>query len=126
MPAADISWTLKHLRERVKEPFLQPDTFSGLLNVDDPNSRAILAATILKKASKGGDVSLVDVYGVLVSTRLYVASSALPPPPQPLSLRTMKTSAQRDFIDDGDAPLPIYTTVRHDIPPPAELEKLEK
>ncbi|GAA5928341.1 hypothetical protein JCM3775_000580 [Rhodotorula graminis] len=122
---ADISWTLKHLRERVKEPFLQPDTFTGLLNVDDPNSRAILAATILKKASQGGDVSLVDVYGVLVSTRLYVASSALPPPPRPLSLRTMKTSAQRDFIDDGGAPLPIYTTVRHDIPPPSELEKLE-
>ncbi|GAA5847216.1 hypothetical protein JCM9279_006139 [Rhodotorula babjevae] len=123
---SDISWTLKHLRERVKEPFLQPDTFTGLLNVDDPNSRAILAATILKKASQGGDISLVDVYGVLVSTRLYVASSSLPPPPKPLSLRTMKTSAQRDFIDDGDAPLPIYTTVRHDIPPPAELEKLEK
>ncbi|GAA5895812.1 hypothetical protein JCM8208_005094 [Rhodotorula glutinis] len=123
---ADISWTLKHLRERVKEPFLQPDTFTGLLNVDDPNSRAILAATILKKASQGGDISLVDVYGVLVSTRLYVASSALPPPPQQLSLHTMKTSAQRDFIDDGGAPLPIYTTVRHDIPPPSELEKLEK
>lgn len=124
--AADISWTLQHLRERVKEPFLQPDTFTGLLNVDDPNSRAILTSTILKKASQGGDISLVDVYGVLVSTRLYLPSPSLPPPPRPLSLRALKTSAQRDFIDDGGAPLPIYTTVRHDIPPPAELEKAEK
>lgn len=123
--AADISWTLQHLRERVKEPFLQPDTFTGLFNVDDPNSRAILTSTILKKASQGGDISLVDVYGVLVSTRLYVPSPSLPPPPRPLSLRALKTSAQRDFIDNGGAPLPIYTTVRHDIPPPAELEKAE-
>ncbi|BGP42682.1 hypothetical protein JCM10449v2_006694 [Rhodotorula kratochvilovae] len=123
---ADVSWTLRHLRERVKDPFLQPDTFTSLLDVDDPNSRAILAATILKEASSGGEISLVDAYGVLVSTRLYVPSPALPPPPRPLSLRTLKTSAQRDFVDDGSAPLPIYTTVRHDIPPASELEKAEK
>ncbi|GAA5823594.1 hypothetical protein JCM3770_003518 [Rhodotorula araucariae] len=123
---ADVSWTLRHLRERVKDPFLQPDTFTDLLNVDDPNSRAILTATILKEASSGGEISLVDAYGVLVSTRLYVPSPSLPPPPRPLSLRALKTSAQRDFVDDGRAPLPIYTTVRHDIPPPSELEKAEK
>ncbi|GJN93623.1 hypothetical protein Rhopal_006680-T1 [Rhodotorula paludigena] len=122
----DISWTLRHLRSRVKEPFLRPETLVDLLDVDNGASRAILTAPILKDASTGGEISLVDAYGVFVSTRLYVPSPDLPPPPRPLSLRALKTSAQRDLTDDGKAPLPIYTTVRHDIPPPEELEAIER
>ncbi|BGP26941.1 hypothetical protein Rt10032_c20g6336 [Rhodotorula toruloides] len=123
-----IDWTLRHLRERVKEPFLAPDTFINLLDFDNPASRTIISAAILKEASQGGEVSLVDAYGTLVSTRLYVPSGKddLAPPPRPLSLRTLKTSSQRDILEDGSAPLPIFTTVRHDLPSPEELEKAEK
>ncbi|BGO94444.1 hypothetical protein NBRC10512_003818 [Rhodotorula toruloides] len=123
-----IDWTLRHLRERVKEPFLAPDTFINLLDFDDLASRTIISAAILKEAIQGGEVSLVDAYGTLVSTRLYVPSEQddLPPPPRPLTLRTLKTSSQRDILEDGSSPLPIYTTVRHDLPSPEELEKAEK
>ncbi|GAA6033063.1 hypothetical protein JCM8097_000127 [Rhodosporidiobolus ruineniae] len=113
--AGQIDWTVKHLVERVKEPFLQPDTLISLLNTDDEASRHLLTAVILKEASKGGEISLVDVYGTLVSTRLYVPSDSLPPP-QPLSVRALKTSSQRYFLENGQNPLPIYTTVRHDLP----------
>ncbi|GAA5918331.1 hypothetical protein JCM6882_008216 [Rhodosporidiobolus microsporus] len=122
------SWTLQHLRQRVKEPFLQPETLLSLLDVDDAASRAILTSIILKEASKGGDISLVDAYGTLVSTRLYVPdkSSSVPPPAQPLSVRALKTSTQRIFLDDGENPLPIYCTVRHDLPSASSIEAAQK
>ncbi|GAA5821680.1 hypothetical protein JCM11251_000967 [Rhodosporidiobolus azoricus] len=125
------SWTLQHLRQRIKEPFLQPETLLSLLDVEDKASSTILTSVILKEASKGGEISLVDAYGTLVSTRLYVPSPAneasdVTPPPRPLSIETLKTSSQRTFIDDGSNPLPIYCTVRHDLPSPSDVEAAQK
>ncbi|GAA5985264.1 hypothetical protein JCM10908_002592 [Rhodotorula pacifica] len=127
----DLDWTMKHLRQRVKKPFLAPETFVNLFSIDDKASQLMLSAGILKRASQGGELSLPDVYGTLVSSRLYMTDSegedkVLPPPPRPLSLATMKTSTQRQYMDDGSHPLPIYTTVRHDLPTPEELAKAEK
>ncbi|GAA6063249.1 hypothetical protein JCM10212_003612 [Sporobolomyces blumeae] len=121
----DVDWTVSHLRERVKEPFLSPETFVHLLDTDAPDSRTLLAGAIGKEASKGGELSLVDIYGTLVSTRLFVASDKLSPPPTPLSLQTLKTSFQRRLVDDGEMPLPIYCSVRHDLPPEEEIKKKE-
>ncbi|GAA5988924.1 hypothetical protein JCM11641_002916 [Rhodosporidiobolus odoratus] len=124
--AGDVSWTLQHLRERVKEPFLQPETLITLLNTEDKVARDLLTGVILKEASKGGEISLVDAYGTLVSTRLYVPSPSLPPPPQPLSVQALKTSSQRNFLDLGQNPLPIYCTVRHDLPTDEVVEAAKK
>lgn len=121
----DLDWTLRHLRERVKEPFLAPETFVKLFSTDDEASRLLLSAAILKRSSQGGELSLPDVYGTLVSSRLYVADEGAKSP-RPLSLATLKTSTQRQYMDDGSHPLPIYTTVRHDLPTPEELAELEK
>lgn len=122
----DIDWTLRHLRERIKDPFLAPETLVKLFSVDDESSRLLLSAAILKHASRGGDLSLPDVYGTLVSSRLYATEPGTPTaePPQPLSLAALKTSTQRQYMDDGSIPLPIYTTVRHDLPTPEELAKM--
>lgn len=131
--AGDLDWTLRHLRERVKEPFLAPETFVKLFAIDDEASRLLLSAAILKRASQGGELSLPDVYGTLVSSRLYLSDDEDPtsrkdagPTPRPLSLATLKTSTQRQYMDDGSHPLPIYTTVRHDLPSPEELAEAEK
>ncbi|GAA6010939.1 hypothetical protein JCM10207_004001 [Rhodosporidiobolus poonsookiae] len=120
-----IPWTLQHLRERVKEPFLAPETLAMLLDTDNEHARTILTSVVLKESSKGGEISLVDAYGTLVSTRLYVPSPSLPPPPQPLTVRTLKTSSQRSLLDLGAHPLPIYTSVRHDLPSPSEISASE-
>jgi len=122
----DLAWTTNHLRERVKEPFLAPETFQHLLDTKDPASRCLLSGAILKEASKGGELSLVDVYGSMVSTRIYVPSEDHPPPPVPLSLQSLKTSYQRNLVDSGKHPLPIYCSIRHDLPPEAEIKKKEK
>ncbi|KWU45070.1 FabD/lysophospholipase-like protein, partial [Rhodotorula sp. JG-1b] len=131
----DLDWTLRHLRERVKEPFLAPETFVKLFAIDDEASRLLLSAAILKRASRGGELSLPDVYGTLVSSRLYLSDDdenpasrkeGGPAAPRPLSLATLKTSTQRQYMDDGSHPLPIYTTVRHDLPSPEELAEAEK
>ncbi|GAA5853889.1 hypothetical protein JCM8547_007486 [Rhodosporidiobolus lusitaniae] len=118
-----IDWTIQHLRERVKEPFLQPETITTLLNIDDQRAKDLLSAVILKESSKGGEISLVDAYGTLVSTRLYSPSPSLPPPPTPPSLRALKTSTQRTLLDLGQNPLPIYCTVRHDLPSPSTISE---
>lgn len=131
----DLDWTLRHLRERVKEPFLAPETFVKLFAIDDDASRLLLSAAILKRASQGGELSLPDVYGTLVSSRLYLSDDDATSTgrkdeglaaPRPLSLATLKTSTQRQYMDDGSHPLPIYTTVRHDLPSPEELAEAEK
>lgn len=126
----DLDWTLAHLRDRVREPFLAPETFVKLFNTDDPASRLLLSAAILKRASRGGELSLPDVYGTLVSSRLYLSDNddgrGASPAPRPLSLATLKTSSQRQYMDDGSHPLPIYTTVRHDLPTPEQLAEAEK
>ncbi|GAA5905313.1 uncharacterized protein JCM6883_006356 [Sporobolomyces salmoneus] len=122
----DLKWTLSHLTERVKEPFLTPDTFNKLLDTDDPASRCILSGAILKQASKGGELSLVDIYGSLVSARIYVPSEDHPPPPVPLSLQTLKTSYQRGLVDEGRHPLPIYCSIRHDLPSEADMKRKEE
>lgn len=121
----DLKWTQSHLRERVKEPFLAPETFTKLLDTEDPASRCLLSGAILKEASKGGELSLVDVYGSMVSTRIYVPSEDHAPPPVPLSLQSLKTSYQRRLVDEGKHPLPIYCSIRHDLPPEAEIKKKE-
>ncbi|GAA5959607.1 hypothetical protein JCM21900_002954 [Sporobolomyces salmonicolor] len=125
---ASLPWTLQHLRQRIKEPFLTPEAFVNLLDTDRESSVSLLSGAILKNASKGGEVSLVDVYGTLVSTRLFVSSEspAFPPPPNPISLETLKTSSQRRLIDDGQAPLPIYCTIRHDLPPDDVVKQKEQ
>ncbi|BGP19263.1 hypothetical protein JCM10213v2_007350 [Rhodosporidiobolus nylandii] len=105
----NLDWTVKHLRERVKEPFLQPETLISLLDTEDQTARDLLTGVILKQASKGGEVSLVDAYGTL-----------------PLSIRALKTSSQRYFLDGGENPLPIYSTVRHDLPTVEAVEQAKQ
>ncbi|KAL8286964.1 hypothetical protein RQP46_003970 [Phenoliferia psychrophenolica] len=112
---ADADKTIQHVRERIVTPFLDPSTIEILTG--DETKDQLLSGIILKESSKGGEASLVDVYGTLVAARLFVPSSGTVDPLQ------LKVSSQRDYIDDGSNPLPIYCTIRHEIP---ELEELEK
>lgn len=64
----------------------------------------------MKLAGKDGTTSLVDIYGTLVSSRLFV--------PDDLSLlnpRHLKLSNQRHLLN-GSMPLPIYCAIYHQVP----------
>lgn len=56
--------------------------------------------------------SLVDLYGLLLASRLLVPSD----PEAKLNEDDLKLSQQKRIINDGSEPLPIYTAVRHEIP----------
>lgn len=63
----------------------------------------------------------MDLYGTLVSTRLFVPSDLTT-----LSSSNLKVSSQRKFVDMGQQPLPIYCLIRHEIPHEDELRKAVK
>ena len=61
-----------------------------------------------KAAGVNGFVSLVDVYGTLLGSRILVPSDVRTLDPQHLSLHLM-----RKAIDRGQLPLPIFTAIQH-------------
>ena len=69
-------------------------------------------AGLLRKASgPAGTVSLVDIYGTLLGSRLFVPSVYDNLNPQHLSLHMM-----RQNIDKGQHPMPIFTAIQHSKP----------
>ncbi|KAK4705665.1 cytosolic phospholipase A2, partial [Phenoliferia sp. Uapishka_3] len=105
----------------------------------------LLSGVFIKESSKGGQISLsvspsaptfafihsphlhslirVDVYGTLVTSRLFIPSSLTS---HPISPSHLKVSSQRQYLNDGSNPLPIYCTIRHEIPHLAQLEEQSK
>ena len=61
-----------------------------------------------KAAGKEGTVSLVDLYGTLLSSRLYVPSDVTKLNPRHLSLHYFRKN-----VDTGDLPLPILSAIQH-------------
>ena len=77
-----------------------------------PTNKYILSGTIEKlKGHPKADFGLVDIYGILLATRLMVPRDELS-----LDDRDLKLSKQRRFLEQGENPMPIYTAVRHEIP----------
>ena len=59
-----------------------------------------------------GAVSLIDIYGTLISSRLFIPTDISTLDPDNLSLHKF-----RRFVDDGTLPLPIFTAIQHEVPP---------
>ncbi|KAI5474460.1 phospholipase A2, partial [Pseudohyphozyma bogoriensis] len=106
----DIKQTIDHVRNRIVTPFLDPETLDLL--ADHKTAEYILSGTVLKEISDSADSTVVDVYGTLVSARLFVPSKST----SPLSALDLKISGQRRFLDEGEQPLPIYCAIRHEVP----------
>ncbi|EGG12571.1 uncharacterized protein MELLADRAFT_86725 [Melampsora larici-populina 98AG31] len=97
-----------HIKSRITTPFLDLENFQ--LFTDAPTNKYLLAGPVAKLASKGGTTSLVDVYGTLVSSRLYVPNDL-----SRLDPHHLKLSNQRHLLD-GSLPLPIYCAIYHQVP----------
>jgi phospholipase A2 len=80
--------------------------------VSAPTNKPLLSGLIEKlKGDSKADFGLVDVYGILLAARLLVPRGELD-----VDERNFKLSRQRDYVQAGANPLPIYTAVRHEIP----------
>lgn len=75
-------------------------------------SQYLLSGLLLKANAPLGAVSLIDIYGTLISSRLFIPTDISALDPDNLSLHKF-----RRFIDDGSMPLPIFTAIQHEIPP---------
>ncbi|KAG0139325.1 hypothetical protein CROQUDRAFT_666676 [Cronartium quercuum f. sp. fusiforme G11] len=104
----DLDQFQTHIKSRITTPFLDLANFQ--LFTDHPTNKYLLSGAVAKLASKGGTTSLVDVYGTLVSSRLFVPDDL-----SRLDPRHLKLSNQRHLLD-GSLPLPIYCAIYHQVP----------
>lgn len=103
--------TLEHLKAKASSHIAYPPTaFQALAS--KPTSKYLLSGMVEKlKGDPNADFGLVDVYGVLLASRYLVPKGDLG-----VNDRDFKLSNQRQHVQYGQLPLPIYTAVRHEIP----------
>lgn len=107
----DFNKMVDHLKNRLGIHIAFPPKALSLLTTA-PTNKYLLSGLVEKlKGDPEADFGLVDVYGLLLGARLLVPRGELG-----LSDRDLKLSNQREYVNDGSNPLPIYTAVRHEIP----------
>ncbi|KAI9799567.1 MAG: hypothetical protein M1825_004493 [Sarcosagium campestre] len=101
-----------HLKARIGVHIAFPPPALALLSTA-PTNKFLLSGIVERlKGDPDVDVGLVDIYGLLLAARLMVPKGDLG-----INDADLKVSNQREYIDKGRNPLPIYTAVRHEIPP---------
>ncbi|EEP81441.1 hypothetical protein UREG_06306 [Uncinocarpus reesii 1704] len=108
----DFGVMVKHLRSRLGVHVAFPPTALNLLTTTPTNKYLLRSLVEKMKGDPNADFGLVDIYGLLLASRLLVPSEG----DIHLLDRDLKLSNQRLHIDSGAHPLPIYTAVRHEIP----------
>ncbi|EDN98485.1 hypothetical protein SS1G_13344 [Sclerotinia sclerotiorum 1980 UF-70] len=93
-----------HLKARIGVHIAYPvDALSALNSA--PTNKFLLSGFVEKlKGDRNADFGLVDVYGLLLAARLLVPKGELG-----VNDRDLKISNQRDYIKNGENPMPIYT-----------------
>ncbi|KGO73868.1 Acyl transferase/acyl hydrolase/lysophospholipase [Penicillium italicum] len=107
----DFDKLVDHLKNRLGVHIAFPPAALDLLTTA-PTNKHLLSGFVEKlRGDPGADFGLVDIYGLLLATRLLVPRGELG-----VSDVDFKLSNQRANLIDGANPLPIYTAVRHEIP----------
>ncbi|QPC76458.1 hypothetical protein HYE68_007210 [Fusarium pseudograminearum] len=109
---------IEHLKARSSTHIAYPpEAFQALASM--PTNKYLLSGMVEKlKGDPKADFGLVDVYGVLLAARYLVPKGDLG-----VNDRDFKLSNQRQYVQYGQLPLPIYTAVRHEIPNLPEASK---
>ncbi|KAF8608820.1 FabD/lysophospholipase-like protein [Ceratobasidium sp. AG-I] len=109
----------QHLISRIQIPYLDMSTMDLLIT--PPTNKYLLSGLLHKATAPGwGGVSLTDIYGTLVSARLFVPSDLTKIDPRCLSLHNF-----RRYVDDGSYPMPIMTAVSRHLREPLESQEVE-
>ncbi|POS84964.1 hypothetical protein EPUL_002157 [Erysiphe pulchra] len=102
---------IAHIKSRAGIHIAYPPVALQALNTA-PTNKYLLRGFIEKlKSDPNSDLGLVDIYGLLLGTRLLVPKGELA-----VNDIDLKISNQRKYIKQGQYPMPIYTVVRHHIP----------
>lgn len=106
-----ISRIIDHLKARLGVHIAYPPAAFGAV-LSAPTNKVLLAGIIEKlKGDPKAGYGLVDIYGILLASRLLVPKGELG-----VNEKDFKLSNQREYVRFGQNPLPIYTCVRHEIP----------
>ncbi|KIJ39940.1 hypothetical protein M422DRAFT_75814 [Sphaerobolus stellatus SS14] len=108
----------QHAKERIKLSYVDTSTLEALIT--HPTNKYLLTGILRKASSPGGDVSLVDLYGTFVASRILTPTDLSKLDPRHLSLHHFRKN-----VDTGDLPLPIFTALQHAIPP-SKVESLQE
>ena len=112
---------IEHLKKRIGVHIAYPPAFLDLLT-RAPTNKFILSGTIERlRGDKRADFGIVDVYGVLLATRLLISKNEIS-----VDERDMKLSQQQRYLRAGANPLPIYSAVRHEMPIDEQKTEEEK
>ncbi|KAK6606780.1 cytosolic phospholipase A2 zeta [Botrytis cinerea] len=112
---------VEHLKSRIGIHIASPVDALTALN-SAPTNKFLLSGFVEKlKGDRNAEFGLVDIYGLLLAARLLVPKGELG-----VDDRDLKISNQRDYINNGENPMPIYTAVRHEIPILEDLSEQEK
>ncbi len=102
---------VNHLKHRIGTHIAYPPDVLKLLT-SAPTNKFLLSGFVEKlKGDPNAEFGIVDIYGLLLATRLLVPRGELG-----VDDRNLKISNQRAYLTKGENPLPIYTAVRHEIP----------
>ncbi|KAF6220627.1 hypothetical protein HO133_003060 [Letharia lupina] len=102
---------IEHLKKRIGIHIAYPPSFLDLCT-RAPTNKFLLAGSVERlRGDPQADFGLVDVYGLLLSSRLMIPRDELS-----VDDRDLKLSNQRFYLSSGANPLPIYAAVRHEIP----------
>jgi phospholipase A2 len=106
------SQVISHLKSRLGVHIAYPPAAFGLVN-SAPTNKFLLTGLVEKlKGMPEADFGIVDVYGLLLAGRLLVPKGELG-----VDAEDLKLSTQQRYISGGQHPMPIYSAVRHEIPP---------
>ncbi|KAK7690859.1 hypothetical protein QCA50_005961 [Cerrena zonata] len=114
----DPSDAAEHIKSRIQTSYLDTDTLDALTTA--PTNKYLLSGILRKAAGTSGVASLVDVYGTLLASRLFVPDNL-----NNLNFRHLSLHLSRQNIDTGRLPLPIYTAIQQ-ATPPATLQTIRE
>ena len=111
---------LEHIKSRVGTHIAFPPSALKLVT-SAPTNKFILSGFVEKlRGDPTATFGLVDIYSLLLAARLMVPKGDLD-----VEDSDLKLSNQREFLKNGEYPMPIYTLVRHEIPLEEEEKELQ-
>ncbi|KAG8918969.1 hypothetical protein FRC00_011892, partial [Tulasnella sp. 408] len=108
--AFDPHAAAQHIQRRAQIPQLDSRVLDMLIT--PPTNKYLLAGLIQKAIAPQGSLSLVDIYGTLISARLFCPSDISALDPTHLSLSNFRRP-----VDDGSLPMPIFTAISRHVSP---------
>lgn len=129
---ADPARMEQHFESHLSTHWANMSNFINILTASPEKSKLLLQGAIQRYNQQNGDLSLVDIFGMLMGGTLLTKKPPAMKEPQDQqemeqrmreddtmedmdTKRAMHLTGQAEFLKDGSEPLPIYCVVRHDI-----------